>query len=117
MPIVGYGIWKVPAENAADSVYNAIKLGYRHIDGAHDYQNSAEAGEGVRRALKEGIVKRDELFIVSKLWNNYHAKPHVLEMAEFENKNWGVDYLDLVSNAPEKKRRSARNSTVTDQVM
>ncbi|KAJ4389761.1 metalloendopeptidase [Gnomoniopsis smithogilvyi] len=95
MPIVGYGIWKVPAQNAADSVYNAIKLGYRHIDGAHDYQNSAEAGEGVRRALKEGIVKREELFIVSKLWNNYHAKPHVLEMAEFENKNWGVDYLDL----------------------
>ncbi|PSS02101.1 NAD(P)H-dependent D-xylose reductase [Coniella lustricola] len=95
MPLVGYGIWKVPKENAADSVYNAIKLGYRHIDGAHDYQNSAEAGEGVRRALKEGVCKREELFIVSKLWNNYHARPHVLEMAEFENKNWGVDYLDL----------------------
>ncbi|KAF3767712.1 Aldo/keto reductase [Cryphonectria parasitica EP155] len=95
MPLVGYGIWKVPKENAADSVYNAIKLGYRHIDGAHDYQNSAEAGEGVRKALDEGVCKREELFITSKLWNNYHAKPHVLEMAAFENKNWGVDYLDL----------------------
>lgn len=61
MPLVGYGIWKVPKENAADSVYNAIKLGYRHIDGAHDYQNSAEAGQGVRKALEEGIVKREEL--------------------------------------------------------
>lgn len=98
MPLVGFGIWKVPAENAADSVYNAIKIGYRHIDGAHDYQNSAQAGEGVRKAIKDGLVKREELFITSKLWNNYHAKPHVLEMAEYENKNWGVDYLDLVSS-------------------
>lgn len=97
---MGYGIWKVPQENAAASVYNAIKLGYRHIDGAHDYQNSAEAGEGVRKAVEEGICKREELFIVSKLWNNYHAKPHVLEMADFENKNWGVGYLDLVSTHP-----------------
>lgn len=61
MPLIGYGIWKVPKENAADSVYNAIKLGYRHIDGAHDYMNSAEAGQGVRKALEEGIVKREEL--------------------------------------------------------
>lgn len=59
----------------------------RHIDGAHDYANSAEAGEGVRRALKDNLVKREDLFITSKLWNNYHAKPHVLEMAEFENNN------------------------------
>lgn len=50
----------------------------------------------MRRALKEGIVKRDELFITSKLWNNYHAKEHVLEMANYENKRWGVEYLDLV---------------------
>ncbi|KUI54918.1 NAD(P)H-dependent pentose reductase [Cytospora mali] len=95
MPLVGFGIWKVPKEHAAESVYNAIKLGYRHIDGAHDYMNSAEAGEGVRRAIAEGICKREELFIVSKLWNNYHAREHVHEMARFENDNWGVGYLDL----------------------
>lgn len=97
MPLVGFGIWKVPKENAAESCYNAIKLGYRHIDGAHDYQNSKEAGQGVRKALEDGLCKREELFITSKLWNNYHAKPHVLEMAKFENDNWGVGYLDLVS--------------------
>lgn len=90
MPLIGYGIWKVPAENAANSVYNAIKLGYRHIDGAHDYANSAEAGEGVRKALKDGLCKREELFITSKLWNNYHAREHVFEMAKFENENWYV---------------------------
>jgi D-xylose reductase len=42
-------------------VYNAIKTGYRLLDGAGDYGNEKEAGEGVRRALKEGIVTREEL--------------------------------------------------------
>ncbi|KAI0594360.1 NAD(P)H-dependent D-xylose reductase [Biscogniauxia sp. FL1348] len=95
MPLVGFGIWKVPRETCADQVYNAIKLGYRHIDGAWDYTNSAEAGKGVQRAIAEGIVKREELFIVSKLWNNYHAREHAFEMAKLENEAWGVGYLDL----------------------
>ncbi|CAJ2514213.1 Uu.00g023320.m01.CDS01 [Anthostomella pinea] len=95
MPLVGFGIWKVPRETCADQVYNAIKLGYRHIDGAWDYTNSAEAGEGVRRAIKEGIVKREDMFITSKLWNNYHAREHAFEMAKLENEAWGLDYLDL----------------------
>jgi diketogulonate reductase-like aldo/keto reductase len=45
----------------SQTVYNAIKVGYRLLDGAGDYGNEREAGEGVRRALDEGIVKRDEL--------------------------------------------------------
>ncbi|KAI1093014.1 Aldo/keto reductase [Rostrohypoxylon terebratum] len=95
MPIVGFGIWKVPNDVCADQVYNAIKLGYRHIDGAWDYTNSAEAGQGVRRAIEEGIVKREDMFITSKLWNNYHAREHAHEMAKLENEAWGLGYLDL----------------------
>ncbi|KAI1431876.1 NAD(P)H-dependent D-xylose reductase [Xylaria sp. CBS 124048] len=95
MPLVGFGIWKVPRETCADQVYNAIKLGYRYIDGAWDYQNSAEAGQGVRRAIEEGIVKREDLFITSKLWNNYHKREHAFEMAKLELEAWGLEYLDL----------------------
>ncbi|KAI2625216.1 NAD(P)H-dependent D-xylose reductase [Xylaria nigripes] len=95
MPLVGFGIWKVPRETCADQVYNAIKLGYRYIDGAWDYQNSAEAGQGVRRAIDEGIVKREDLFITSKLWNNYHKREHAFEMAKLELEAWGIDYFDL----------------------
>lgn len=93
--MVGYGIWKVPIENCAESVYNAIKLGYRLIDGAHDYHNSAEAGQGVRKAISDGLVKREDLFITSKLWNNYHAREHAVEMTKAEVHAWGLDYLDL----------------------
>lgn len=95
MPVVGFGLWKVPRETCADTVYNAIKLGYRHFDGAWDYTNSAEAGQGVRKAIDEGLVKREDIFITSKLWNNYHKREHALEMARLENEAWGLGYLDL----------------------
>ncbi|KAI1361777.1 NAD(P)H-dependent D-xylose reductase [Xylaria arbuscula] len=95
MPLIGFGIWKVPRETCADQVYNAIKLGYRHIDGAWDYTNSKEAGEGVRRAIDEGIVKREDLFITTKLWNNYHKREHAFEMAKLELEAWGIGYFDL----------------------
>ncbi|TGJ81184.1 hypothetical protein E0Z10_g7585 [Xylaria hypoxylon] len=95
MPLIGFGIWKVPRETCAEQVYNAIKLGYRQIDGAWDYQNSKEAGEGVRRAISEGIVKREDLFITSKLWNNYHKREHAFEMAKLELEAWGIGYFDL----------------------
>ncbi len=48
-------------------VYNAIKTGYRLFDGAADYGNEKEAGEGIKRAIDEGLVKREDLFITSKL--------------------------------------------------
>jgi len=95
MPLVGFGIWKVPREKTAQSVYDAIKMGYRHIDGAYDYTNSKEAGEGVQRAIADGLVRREDLFVTSKLWNNYHKKQHALEMAQHEVDTWGIGYLDL----------------------
>ena len=85
----------MPKDKCAESVYHAIKIGYRHIDGAYDYQNGAEAGAGIRKAIKDGLVKREDLFVTSKLWNNYHSRDHAIEMAKAENDAWGIDYLDL----------------------
>ncbi|KAK4544317.1 hypothetical protein LTR36_004208 [Oleoguttula mirabilis] len=95
MPLVGFGLWKVPAESAADTVYNAIKTGYRLFDGAYDYANEKEAGQGIKRAIDEGLVKREEIFVTTKLWNNYHEKGRALEMAKAQNDAWGLGYLDL----------------------
>lgn len=95
MPLVGFGLWKVPADTCAETVYNAIKTGYRLFDGAYDYQNEKEAGEGIKRAIKEGLVKREEIFITTKLWNNYHRKEHALEMGKAQNEAWGLGYIDL----------------------
>jgi D-xylose reductase len=54
-----------------------VKAGYRMFDGAQIYENEAEEGEGLTRAIKDGLVKREELFIVSKLWNTFHRPEHV----------------------------------------
>jgi len=95
MPLVGFGLWKVPADKAADIVYNAIKKGYRLFDGAYDYQNEHEAGLGIKRAIEEGLVKREDIFVTTKLWNNYHSRDHALAMAKAQNDAWGLGYIDL----------------------
>lgn len=60
-----------------------------------DYGNEVEAGQGVARAIKEGIVKREELFLVSKLWNSFHDKDQVAPICKKQLKDWGIDYFDL----------------------
>ena len=70
-------------------------MGYRLFDGAYDYANEKEAGEGIKRAISEGLVKRSDVFVTTKLWNNYHQKDHALKMAKAQNEAWGLDYIDL----------------------
>ncbi|KAH8811056.1 NADP-dependent oxidoreductase domain-containing protein [Xylogone sp. PMI_703] len=95
MPLVGFGLWKVPAEEVAETVYTAVKAGYRCFDGAYDYGNEKEAGQGLQRAIKEGLVKREDIFLTTKLWNTYHEKERALSMAKEQNETWGLGYIDL----------------------
>merc|ERR1712018_292733 len=95
IPSVGYGCWKVDRASAADLVEKAIRLGYRHIDGACDYGNEKEVGLGIRRAIEGGVCKREDLFVTSKLWNTFHAPEHVEAACRRSLDDLGLDYLDL----------------------
>ncbi|SMN17925.1 similar to Saccharomyces cerevisiae YHR104W GRE3 Aldose reductase involved in methylglyoxal, d-xylose, arabinose, and galactose metabolism [Maudiozyma saulgeensis] len=95
MPLVGLGCWKIPNKVCAEQVYDAIKLGYRLFDGATDYGNEVEVGQGIRRAIDEKIVTRADLFVVSKLWNSFHHPEHVKINVKRNLKDLGLDYLDL----------------------
>lgn len=95
MPSVGFGCWKVDNATCADTIYNAIKVGYRLFDGAEDYGNEKEVGDGINRALDEGLVARDELFVVSKLWNSFHDPKNVEKALDRTLSDLKVDYLDL----------------------
>lgn len=95
MPAVGLGLWKIDREDTADVVRNAIATGYRHLDSAADYGNEAEVGEGISRAIAEGLCTRDELWITSKLWNTYHRPEHVQAACEKSLSDLDLDYLDL----------------------
>ena len=93
-PEIGLGLWKVPKSQCADVVYNAIKLGYRHLDSACDYGNEIEVGQGITRAIADGLCQREDLYVVSKLWNTYHSREHVQPALEKTLADLGLDYLD-----------------------
>ena len=94
-PAVGLGLWKIPNAQTAGLVREAIGAGYRHLDSACDYGNERETGEGIRRALNDGLCRRDELWVTSKLWNTYHKAEHVRPALERTLSDMGLKHLDL----------------------
>lgn len=95
MPLVGLGLWKISGDSAPGVVREALQAGYRHLDSACDYGNEKQVGAGVQQALSDGLCRRDDLWITSKLWNTYHAPEHVRPAAERSLQDLGLDYLDL----------------------
>lgn len=92
MPTIGYGTWQVENSPAgADAVAEAIKAGYRHIDGAARYENEVSVGEGIRMS---GIA-REELFVTSKVWFTHRSYEKVLESCDTTLRDLGLEYVDL----------------------
>lgn len=82
LPSVGFGFWKVDRPIAAETAVQAIRAGYRHLDCACDYGNEIEVGQGIQKAISDGLCKREDLWITSKLWNTYHSSEHVQAAAK-----------------------------------
>eukprot|EP00088_Acartia_fossae_P054792 TRINITY_DN6324_c0_g1_i1.p1 TRINITY_DN6324_c0_g1~~TRINITY_DN6324_c0_g1_i1.p1 ORF type:complete len:320 (+),score=53.58 TRINITY_DN6324_c0_g1_i1:37-996(+) len=95
MPLIGYGCWKLDKDKAANLVEKVLSIGYRHIDSACDYGNEVEVGQGINNAIKNGICKREDIFVTSKLWNTYHAPEHVLQACQRTLSDLNLEYLDL----------------------
>ncbi|GAM24491.1 hypothetical protein SAMD00019534_076660, partial [Acytostelium subglobosum LB1] len=95
IPTVGFGTWQSKKNEVAEAVKIAIKAGCRHIDCAAIYGNEAEIGGALKELFDEGVVKREDLFITSKLWNSCHKKENVKKHCAITLKHLGLAYLDL----------------------
>ena len=94
MPILGLGTWTLKGQTCEDSVYHALKTGYRLIDTARYYGNEIDVGRGIQRAIKEGLVKREEIFVTSKIMPSDYDRAY--KGIEDSLKDLGLDYLDLI---------------------
>ncbi|KAL8157673.1 hypothetical protein AgCh_002395 [Apium graveolens] len=99
IPLLGFGTAVYPpvaSDTMKKSIFNAIKVGYRHFDTAAMYNSEKDLGEAVAEAVKCGIIKsRDELFITSKLWCSDAHPDRVLPALQNTLRNLAFEYLDL----------------------
>ena len=92
IPCLGFGTWQTPdGDVAVSSVRCAIEAGYRHIDTAQAYGNEESVGQGIQ----ESGVKREELFVTTKLWNENRGYDVIMRSFDESMKKLGLDYLDL----------------------
>jgi 2,5-diketo-D-gluconate reductase A len=91
MPVLGFGVFQIPADDTEQAVIAALETGYRSIDTARSYMNE----EAVGRALTAGGIPRDELFITTKLWVEDQGEEKARRAFEASLERLGLDYLDL----------------------
>lgn len=94
MPILGIGMFNLTPEEAENSVYHALADGYRLIDTANAYMNERAVGRGIQRAIDEGIVTREEIFLTTKLWVSEYER--VDESIDETLARLNLDYIDML---------------------
>ncbi|XP_059119431.1 aldo-keto reductase family 1 member C13-like isoform X1 [Peromyscus eremicus] len=98
IPALGFGTYKpeeVPENKPLEAINLAIEAGFRHIDTAYVYQTEKDVGQAIRSKIAAGIVKREDIFVVTKLWCTFFRPELVRSNLEKSLKNLQLDYVDL----------------------
>lgn len=95
IPQLGLGVWELTPEEAYASTRAAISAGIRHIDTAAAYGNESDIGRALHDVIAEGEVRREDLFITTKLWNSNQGYDEALVALDVSLSNLGLDYIDL----------------------
>ncbi|CAG2110833.1 unnamed protein product, partial [Medioppia subpectinata] len=96
IPQIGLGTYKITDELTAKRIVEeAIEVGYRHIDTAYHYGNERFIGDKLKQLFDKNVIKRDDLFVTTKLWNTFHRKASVMRGLKESLQNLGLKRLDL----------------------
>jgi diketogulonate reductase-like aldo/keto reductase len=95
MPALGFGTSLSDRSKTRDAVKAAVKVGFRHLDAAERYRNEAEVGAALKELFADGTVRREELFVTTKLWNNNHRPERVKPALQASLDRLGLDAVDL----------------------
>jgi len=95
IPQLGLGTWRSVPDKLVAAVEYALKVGYKHVDCAHCYGNEKEVGQALTKCFNDGVAKREDVFITSKLWNTDHHPDDVAAGVEETLQNLNLQYLDL----------------------
>ena len=98
MPLEGFGVFQIPdAAECERVVYDAIKTGYRLLDTAASYMNEEAVGRGVKKAIEDGLVTREQLFITTKVWvSDMKTEETAYEAVKTSLKKLDMGYADLI---------------------
>lgn len=95
IPALGFGTSLSDNSKTRDAVRAAVEVGFRHLDAAERYRNEAEVGAALKELFADGTVRRDELFVTTKLWNNNHRPERVKPALRASLNRLGLDAVDL----------------------
>ncbi|XP_003425364.1 1,5-anhydro-D-fructose reductase [Nasonia vitripennis] len=95
IPAIGLGTYLSKPGEVEIAVKYAIDIGYRHIDTASFYDNEKEVGDAIREKIEEGVIKREDIFVTTKLWSNTHKEDQVVPTCKKSLANLGLEYVDL----------------------
>jgi aldehyde reductase len=92
IPVLGFGSMRTNKE----AISAAIDLGYRHIDTAYFYRNEKDVGDAINEAISDGKIKREDVFVTSKVFPTFFSKGRVIKSAKQSLETSGLEYLDLL---------------------
>ncbi|MCX8562928.1 aldo/keto reductase [Mycolicibacterium mucogenicum] len=95
MPALGFGTLLSDSTKTETAVKAAVEAGFRHLDAAERYRNEAQVGTALKELFAKGTVRREDLFVTSKLWNNNHRPERVKPALQASLNRLGLDTLDL----------------------